>query len=125
SVTLIEADRPNRIRPSSDQYRTHRCGQQLPEQLSADAFVLLAGSHVRVPDQGHFAHVLDSHDTEQRAIFFIAPKLHTRRDLMLQLFTRHVGIAQAIRGNASLIGSGSIVDDGPDRFEISVAARTK
>jgi hypothetical protein len=65
AMPFVEADRPYRTRPGSDQYRTWRQLPQMRQQARSNSSLLADGGDVGVPDQSHVLDRLKAHHTCQ------------------------------------------------------------
>src|SRR5690242_7815149 len=96
----------------------------MSQQASANSGPLSPAPHVRVPNQRHVLHRLNTHHARKCAGLLVSPERYAGVNLMPQLFARHVRLGPAVRGNDALILLGAIIDDFPDRHEITLMAWT-
>src|SRR5580658_6695509 len=94
---FIEIDRPNGIRPRTDQNGFSCEGRQMPEQMSADPFVPFEGPHIGVTYQGNITFILDPHYPNKGIVLQVAPEFNPTVNLPLQFFNRHIGFTPSVR----------------------------
>jgi len=87
-----------------------------------DPSLLAAGANVGVPDESDIANLLKAHNACERSGVFIAPEHNTFIDFVLQFAVGHIGFCPAIVRDDSFVGTGAVVDDGPNTFEVLVRA---
>ncbi len=75
-----------------------------------------------MPDQGHFAPVLNAHDADQFSVPLQAPEHDAVGDLLLQLLAAHVRIVPAILRDDPLVSLRRIVDDLINGLEVFLGA---
>ena len=71
----------------------------------------MLGGDVGVADQRHVLDGLDTHDADHDAIGFDAGEPDAVADLVLQLFTQHVGFFPAVGWSDATGCLGGVVDD--------------
>src|SRR6266850_928247 len=120
ALLFVKADRPYRVRPRSDQYRTWRQLPQMRQQLRSDSAILAAGGDVCVPNQSHIPHPLKAHHTCQLSSVLASPERNAAVDFMAQFVLGHIWFRPAIFRNDAFIGARTIVDDGPNRLKVVV-----
>ena len=83
-----------------------------------------ATPNIGMSDQGHVFDLLSSHNAKQRPIFVVSPERNTLVDFMLQLFRGHIRLCPPIGWDDSLISLRTIIDDGQNRFEVTLVTAT-
>jgi hypothetical protein len=64
-----------------------------------------------MPNQGHLAFILHTHDTCQAAILLNAPENHTGFDFMSDLFNGHIRFVPSVIWNYTPVSLGRIVNN--------------
>jgi len=64
---------------------------------------------------------LEAHNTAE-FFFFAAPEFHTIVHFPAQLLSRHVRFFPTIGRDHTIVGAGAIVDDLPDKIEVTFGA---
>src|ERR1700741_4525729 len=118
AMLFVEADRPYRVRPGSDQYRTWRQVAQMRSQARSHSSQLAAGSDVGVANQSDVFDRLKAHRAYQLSFLLISPESNAVIDFMTQLAVGHVGFRPAVFRDNAFINVRAIVDDGPNQLKV-------
>jgi len=110
--------------PGAHQDRNAEAGEEMIEELFADAPPLPGRIHVSVADEGHFPQVLAAHNPHQTAFTFIAPEIDPGPEFILQFLRAHIRFMPAIRRDDPAVSLGRGVDDGQDDFSFVGAQGT-
>src|SRR5260370_30013109 len=120
AMLFVKADRPYRIRPGSDQYRTWRQLPQMSQQVRSNSSLLAAGGDVGVPNQSHILDLLNAHHTYQLSSLLVSPERNAVIDFIAQLVPGHLWFCPAIFTHDAFIRVRAIVDDGPNQLKVAV-----
>jgi hypothetical protein len=103
AVFFVKPDRPDRVRPSSDQYRGARQSPQVRKQLRSNSSLVAVSANIGVPNWCHILNLLNAHYGRQRSGLLVAPEHNTFVDLTQQFLAGHVRFCPAISRDYSFV----------------------
>src|SRR5689334_6070595 len=110
-MVLVEADRPVRGGPGSDQHLLRAQKPQMPDQSAANPASLSTRQSVRVANEVDLAYPLKAHHANQCPTLLIAPEYDPGVNLAIELVSRHIGIVPPIGRDHTAIDLGGSIDD--------------